>query len=564
MPEGFAYRGNQSLSLPQKKMHMMCRILLVAVFVAAAPNAESFTGESSQPPGATLSIAKNVSPTLEQETGGSSAQKGLSLLESIERVLEKNFTVRLQREQIEESQGALRESSGAFDTTLSLSASAAKTRTDLGATDAATYGVDDYETDSTSFSASASKQFSNSISSTLTASTAMEENVTFGTEPKYSSNLNLSLLFPLLRGRGNVSVGAAENYAQVNYEISDLNYKHSVSQQIYNAVSAYWSYHAARKAHDIYAEAKKRAGRMLADMQTLVEADEKPASELENLKAFVAQKSAAYASSSQRLLQAKHGMGLVMGIPFDEIINLPEPVDVFPPLVELVPYDPELLRALIETSRKARADYVAAEKRVDAIKVLVDAAIVNMKSQLDFQIDLSYNGVLEGDSKSNYYDTHWKDPAGPSVMGTFSYTIPFGNNTRKGAMYKRQSQYVQAVISRDESLRQIEVGISENYSALINAVEQLKSARRSVDAYERSLENERLKLGLGMATVVSLIEIDDRLTSMYLEEIAAYQKYAIALIKLRYESGTIVPAGADAVSLEYKDLTSLPELGTSG
>jgi hypothetical protein len=72
--------------------------------------------------------------------------------------------------------------------------------------------------------------------------------------------------------------------------------------------------------------------------------------------------------------------------------------------------------------------------------------------------------------------------------------------------------------------------------------------------------NERDKLLLGTATILDVITLADRLNSAQLNEIAAQARYAIALARVRFETGRLIRPGPTLDSpLGLEDLTSLPD-----
>ncbi len=82
-------------------------------------------------------------------------------------------------------------------------------------------------------------------------------------------------------------------------------------------------------------------------------------------------------------------------------------------------------------------------------------------------------------------------------------------------------------------------------------------ARQTVAAaerfYEISVRNESTKRRLGMATLMDVINMQDRLTNALLAEVQARQSYANAIARLRFETGTIATPRDEGFEIAIDD-----------
>jgi outer membrane protein TolC len=100
---------------------------------------------------------------------------------------------------------------------------------------------------------------------------------------------------------------------------------------------------------------------------------------------------------------------------------------------------------------------------------------------------------------------------------------------------------------------------------------QLARAAEAVRLYERAVANEEKKLKGGSSTLLDLISQKDRLTAAGQAEVASELALALAILDLRFRTGTLVGAGPggpgapggdrappDSGEIEGDRLTTLP------
>jgi outer membrane protein TolC len=140
------------------------------------------------------------------------------------------------------------------------------------------------------------------------------------------------------------------------------------------------------------------------------------------------------------------------------------------------------------------------------------------------------------------------------------YQWPIANNEARGLLLQRSADYQRTVISTNELARNISSRVVVALSALKNSALELEKSTEAVRFYRRSLDNEAKKYRLGMATLQDLIQIEFNLTNALLNEITARNKVASALGTLRFETGTLLEADQEHVSVGLEELTTVPLL----
>ena len=200
---------------------------------------------------------------------------------------------------------------------------------------------------------------------------------------------------------------------------------------------------------------------------------------------------------------------------------------------------------LIAHARISRNDLLASRKREDAADVQVAAAMKNLLPQFDFTYEMGYAGLEEGDVLQDFFSAYGRHTSGLNVFAGLRLSLPVENNTARGELVRRRSVYRQQTRRTLELERQTLSNILVALSALRRSAEEFARSMESVAYYRETVENERQKLNLGMSTLIDLVTYEDRLTGAEANVVAKQLKYATALVRLRFETGTLVAADPD-------------------
>jgi outer membrane protein len=91
-------------------------------------------------------------------------------------------------------------------------------------------------------------------------------------------------------------------------------------------------------------------------------------------------------------------------------------------------------------------------------------------------------------------------------------------------------------------------------TGLRHSVQQLAESVESVRRYTTAVQNELTKRQAGTATLLDVVNMEDRLVSAQVAEIAARQAYAVAIAQLRYETGTLVRKDGNTFDVRIRDV----------
>ncbi len=529
------------------------------------------SGESSLTTDSTLigegavSIAQGAQPATSNTKSkgtldGPLSLDGIRLMEAVLATLANQPSIFLQEEETKINKGTVQKETGRFDTSFDVAMSHDHAEIPLSS-EAQEGGLSSSSTiDETTFSLGFRKLFRTGVSISPSVSSIRNDTTLSDSDPVASGRVDFLITVPLLKGLGGEATGAGELKAKNDYEASVLLLSHSVSQAVLNTTGAYWVYVAFKRRLQELIGSESRAIEMLKNMKELVKAAEKPAADLERVEANLASKTATRFQGEQDLFEARQNLGLTVGFSYDEFSQLPPPTDKFP---ELVTKDLNKLNAtqdlFIKKSINRRADYKAFEKNQYSDQILIRSSKNNLKPQLDFNLNLGYSGMDEGNRFGRMATSLTSNVPGASVSATLLFTFPLKNNSARGQLLERKSQYRQGIIQTKDLARNIQSNVAVAFSAVKYNLSALEKSREAIDFYKLSVKNEKAKYLLGMSTLIDIINTEDGLTLASLDEISAHLNLARAIANLRFETGTLISPSIDGqYSITMLDLTTIP------
>jgi outer membrane protein TolC len=296
---------------------------------------------------------------------------------------------------------------------------------------------------------------------------------------------------------------------------------------------------------------------LLDTTRRLIEAQLTPAAELVQLEADLALREANRIVGERNLFLAIQQLGNELGLPAERIAELALPSDPFPPLSRSeVPARASILLAEAEARR---ADLLAAQERLAAEQARLVSAEDALEPRLDLVFTPSYTGLEEGAGGEEYFAALWTDVPGLSTTLGLSWSFPLRNRAAAGDLLRAEA----AVRRRELLIEQIDKLVDSRIPAALETVlknaERLEKLEQVVDLFRRTVENEEKKLRAGTSTLIDVISQRDRLTSALQSRNAAQLALAVALVELRFETGTLIAVDAvDDVSVRGEDFTTLP------
>lgn len=484
----------------------------------------------------------------------------LTLIDAVRATLALEPSILTQQQNALISKGAAQSQAGQFDSALDLTLDYDHENTPLDEADRLAEGLSSYRTDATSYSVSLRRLLRNGISISPSVQTTRTETIPSSFDPVTSGQVDFLITVPLLKGLGVGATGAQEMAAKNEYQVSLLTLRHTASLAVLKTLQAYWNYLAAKQNLAEYIDTESRARKLVDDIEILVKADQVPAGELQQLYASLDQKTATRIAAEQQLTVARETLGLAIGLPYEYFRYLPAPSESFPkPPQDCVKRAYHSLEELSLVSLEYRADYKASVQTQESDRILIGEALNGLKPQLDLDLQLGYSALDQSSSFDSLFGSLARDVPGASVQVSLRYSFPFLNNSARGLLLQRKATLARDKIQTDNLARTIRSNVAVAVNDLRNSLRELEKSQRAVRAYRLAVENEKAKYSLGMSTLLDITNMEDNLTSSVLSEIAASQNVANAIARVRYETGTLIPAPEnDLYTIRIEDLMTVP------
>ena len=482
-------------------------------------------------------------------------QGGVHLVDAVQSAISRHPGLEIQRQEVEIGDALTRQATGVFDQIFASSLNHGRLYGPFG-------GLTGFRlapNDSSELAASYSKLFRSGMS--VNGSIDLLRQVDDGgfLSGLSTSSTRLNFVMPLMRGRGRDVTTANVRAAGLQRDSSALDLRHLTASVITRVVSSYWGLVAAARFRDVAAASVERGTRLVDNMRTLIAADQAPRGDLASVLANSADRDAERYAAEQAYVEARQQLWLDMGYSGADRVDITA-LDDFTMLGDLPDVNafPTDLEPFIVAALQRRADYSAAQTRVDAAQVLSDAASNELKPQVDLSVDLGYTALAEGRGFGKYWSALGAGVEGPDVIGRIGYRFPIENRTASGRFAQATAQLQQATLRRDDLGRTIRAAVVASFSALKNSAQSLARARESVVAFQEALQGEQDKLALGIGSVISVLTIEDRLTAASEREVAAWRAYGQAVVDFRFTTGDLVPVRDALPALDIRTFTTVP------
>lgn len=354
-----------------------------------------------------------------------------------------------------------------------------------------------------------------------------------GSFPYSQAEAAARLTVPLLRGRGETLDRAGERAAASTLAAIQADLRQRRDQGVLAVMLAYWDYAAASQRLDVLRQARERAATLLAETEALIRADVRPAIDAVPLRASVASRSADVIAGEAALLDARRQVAVAMGISPAEFLALGPPSTPFPDATGALPADSELVALALGR----RADLDGARGRQQAAQALVRGARADRRPQLDLRMTAGVAGVEGSPTLRPLLTPFYGDRGGLHLAVDVAYGIPVRNRGAEGAFLFRSAAARQSALQLAETRRTVTLDVLTAAASLRSALAGQAHAAEAARLHALAVEAEKARFRLGTSTLFDVLFAEDARTVATLAELAARQRVAGALARLRYETG---------------------------
>ncbi|WP_299435372.1 TolC family protein [uncultured Aquimarina sp.] len=359
----------------------------------------------------------------------------------------------------------------------------------------------------------------------------------------------LSLTQPLIRGRGTKVTTALEKASLLQLKSNENNYEFTSSLELAQMAIAYWQYLAAYKNTIIFKENEERVRNVLQITEELVKADKKPAGDLIQIKADLANQERQTTLAKQDLHNTRLNLGRVIGLSDTDSELLGVPKNGFPTIEESGFETGLITKSMIEIASKNRKDLEAFEKNKESAELQLNLANNNLKPQLDLTGFATYGGMNMGNGLDQAFNTLSNRQGRNYGVGLrLNFSFPLNNNLAKGNYTLSKTTLRDQEIGYNDLQRNIDLNVNIAVNNLKNYVLVLEKAAETLKHSKEVFKNEQIKFRNGLTTILNLILFQERLTFAQRDYLLAKQQFAVAIVNLRFETGTLISMTDNTVS----------------
>ncbi|MFD0862943.1 TolC family protein [Sungkyunkwania multivorans] len=366
--------------------------------------------------------------------------------------------------------------------------------------------------------------------------------------PEHATSATLSLTQPLLRGNGLKVTTAFEKAAALDIKSANENFKLNSAFEVLQMGNAYWQYLAAFKNLEVFKENEDRVRHVLEITEELVKADKKPASDLFQIKADLAEQERQTTVAKQNLYNARLNLGRVIGIKEAESKSINDPIDDFPTILASQFSEDNDISDFLELARNHRTDIKALANTKEGLVLQVHASKNGVLPRLDITGSLTYGGAATNGGLEQVFNALGnRQGRNNTIVLGLTFSFPVNNNRAKADLALSKIALSNQNIAYDNLIRNIDINVSQAYNNLNNSVQVLEKATQTLAYYQQVFDNEQTKFQNGLTTLLNLILFQERLTFAHLEYLRAQQEFALAILNLRFETGTLIKTDQNTI-----------------
>ena len=492
----------------------------------------------------------------------------ISLPDAIQKTLECNPGVEIQKEEVIQSEGALQTARGQFDWVGLGSVSREQERYHfddsgeetgrLATLTGARYVTDSWREEQTAYSLGLKKQFREGLVLSPSLSNVDVESLVEDIEYESRADLNIEFVIPLMRGLGTEHTAAEELAAVSSLGATELLAKYNIAGRIFQTSVSYWNCLASLKNVRILEDTEKRAVEICRLVERLVQVGEMEPAAMRQAEAKLYERQADIRDSRTSFYQARQSLAVAMGYTPGELQGAPVPEGPFPPVVDTALLGDDRAGRYIDVALERRGDYQATMASIETEGILLKKAKDDTRPKLDLTFRLGASGFSEREDSTRHVRSLYHDHAGPNVFGGLTLELPIENNAAKGEWVRRRSRVRAARLEADELSNTIASDVLVSVERLRSAVKEYRLATESAEAYRDAADHEHFKVRQGTTKLNDLIDMEDNYYTARARQVEALRKYAVALADLRFATGTLLTDERRAFRFRTNSLMTVP------
>jgi len=486
------------------------------------------------------------------------AQQPLTLADATSRALAKNYSIRVERENVVAADARARGSLGAYDVQLNVDVNARHHRDPVNSLfSGAPNGRPAPSQNAFSSTMTLSQRLrSGAVASASTSVTREGTDGVFSPfAPAYTSSLGVDLQQPLLRDRVIDPARTTLLVTALDRDRSSAALARQALETVAEVEKAYWGLVAARRELNVRRGNLTLAEQQRVDTQIRIDARTSAVSDLAQPTAEVERRRGELLSAQESLVRAERALKLRIIDTLDDPLWSQELMPGDAPDTPLAPVD--VTRALAE-ARKNRPEISDLTARGSQHDLQINLARNQLKPRMDliasytirglagelespglpFNIPVSLPSSLNGglgNSWSNLFDQKFPD----LVVGV-SFDVPIGRREERANLAAAESARRRLSTEMAGVHQQIATEVLNAATAVDTAAGRIQAARAGLVAAQTQLRAEQDRYAAGLSTNFFVLTRQNDLANAQLAEISALTDYRKAQTEFARASGTLL------------------------
>ena len=385
-------------------------------------------------------------------------------------------------------------------------------------------------------------------------------NVFFSFNPSLSSSLALSYTQPLLRGRGTDPQRTELLVSRLNRDISDVDLRETVANTLADVRRAYWDLVYAAGSVDVQQQALDLAEQLVRDNRMRVEIGTLAGIEVVQARSEAAARRQSLAEARQRLRTAEIALKQLIVAGTDDELWDAEINAIDQPLFEQAPIDVD---AAVRTALDARTDIERTRRQQDintvTLRNLADATLPALDVVGSFRV--------EGQGGPQLISSTLGGPAVVTVPGGYADALghllrldypawqlqlqlsyPLGHSAQKAAHARARLQVQQTRAQIEQIELQIAAEVTNAALQIQSIDERVDAARAARELAVEQLAAEQRKFEVGTSTNFFVVQAQRDLATARDTELRAILDYQNAIIEFeRVQQTSLDRAGISIV-----------------
>jgi len=361
-----------------------------------------------------------------------------------------------------------------------------------------------------------------------------------GLRPEYDTRVELNLTQPLLKNFG-VDTNSADIYiAKNNLDISDFEFKEKVIEILGNTENVYWDLVFSREDLQVQLKSVARAKDLERRVRAQVEVGTMAPLEILQAQSGVASREEAVIQVNKDIGDNEDDLKNILNMDFGSNEGMREILPRDKPSFSMS--EPIDLGASIKTALQKRPDYLTKKKELDSKNILVQFNENQLYPSLDLIASFGLNG-LSGDAQSltaGEFDGNYGDSIDRAFSGDFlsweagvKFSYPLGNRAAKSRLLASKLESSQLLMEIKDLEKTIILEVREAVRQIKTDVKRIQAARIARKLAEEKLSAEEKKFEVGLSTSFNVLEFQTDLAEEQSSELKAIVDYKKSRVNFR-------------------------------